>query len=88
MDILECLECIDKQKKYSKLKKSVLRAAIAAGVYHIWSMRNVRLWSNRMETSVHNVQTVKSEISYRIKLIMPKKVNVRDREWIESICGK
>ena len=43
LDILESLECIAKQKKYSNFKEGVLRAAVAAGVYHIWSMRNLRL---------------------------------------------
>ena len=69
-------------------RKGVLRAAVAAEVYHIWNMRNVRLWSNRLEAVDHTVQNVKKEISYRVKLVMPKKVKVREREWFESIFVK
>ena len=80
------MKSIDKQKKVSKFRKGVQRAVIAAGVYHVWFMRNAKLWGNRVETIEYIVQIVKKEIAYRVKHVMPKKVKVRDREWFESIC--
>ena len=74
--------------KMSIVRKRILYAVIGVVVYHVWRVRNEALWEAKVSRIQHTVQRIEKEILLRIKLVMPKKANIKDREWIESKCTK
>ncbi|XP_062108101.1 uncharacterized protein LOC133818979 [Humulus lupulus] len=78
-----CLLC--GAKRMSVVRKSIIYAALAALVYHIWRVRNDVFWSNKLWHVDNTVQRVVREIQIRISLVMPKKAKAIDREWVTKI---
>ena len=86
--LLEVLRWIDKCKRISKFRRNVLRAAVAACIYQIWTARNEQLWIQKIGDIRSTVQIIKHRIVNRVRHVMPKEVSKSDREWFDAICTK
>ncbi|XP_062103391.1 uncharacterized protein LOC133814450 [Humulus lupulus] len=71
--------------KLSPFRKQVLAAALAATVYQIWHCRNVAIWNQRVSTVLVLTKRIQSVVKNRIQGVMPKKVNLIDRDWFENL---
>ncbi|XP_062075816.1 uncharacterized protein LOC133779936 [Humulus lupulus] len=85
LNLVHLIRWIHKAKRMSVIRKSFLYAALAALVYHIWRVRNDVFWNNKLWLVDNIVQRVIREIQVRITLVMPKKAQTIDREWVSKI---
>ena len=63
-----------------------MRAIIAACTYHIWRNRNEVLWTQKVWTIAHTVQSIQQDVKNRLSVVLPKKLVYKDRCWYEKIC--
>ncbi|XP_030502749.2 uncharacterized protein LOC115717921 [Cannabis sativa] len=71
--------------KYSKFRKQVYYAAIAASVYSVWQNRNAQIWNSHMHTVGSLMQQIKWILKHRIASVMPGKVAEKDRVWFSNL---
>uniref|UniRef100_A0A803PLB3 Reverse transcriptase domain-containing protein n=1 Tax=Cannabis sativa TaxID=3483 RepID=A0A803PLB3_CANSA len=71
--------------KYSKFRKQVYYAAIAASVYSVWQNRNAQIWNSNMHTVGSLMQQIKWILKHIIASVMPGKVAEKDRVWFSNL---
>ena len=77
-----------RKSKLSTVRKRVFHALLIALIYHIWAARNDAFWQGKVWMITLTVKKVVKEIQLRLKFVMPKKANSRDRVWADAICTK
>ena len=77
-----------RKAKISAVKRKIFQLVTAAMVYNIWRVRNEVLWSFKLWMVSNTVQRIKQDIRLRLRMYMPKKATVNEKEWVECICLK
>ncbi|XP_062102336.1 uncharacterized protein LOC133812574 [Humulus lupulus] len=85
LNLLHLIRWIHKAKRMSIIRKNIMYAALEALVYHIWRVRNDVYWNKKLWHVDNTVQRVVRESQVRITLVMPKKAQTIDREWVTKI---
>ncbi|XP_062085554.1 uncharacterized protein LOC133791650 [Humulus lupulus] len=80
------LQWIGKTRRWSRFQKSTLIAVIASLIYHIWRVRNVILWSQKVWSIAHTVQAIQRDIRLRIYPLILSKTKSLDKDWFHEIC--
>ena len=70
----------------NKFRKSILYAVLAAVAYNIWKARNEVLWLGQLCLVNTVVKKIIGDVKLRVKLVMPRKVSQKERDWVEYIC--
>ena len=86
MQLTELQAWIQKKKGITKVRRCVLYAGLAACVYQIWKSRNEALWQHKVRTVEQTIKSIKCDVYNRMYTGLPKKVVLKDREWIEQLC--
>lgn len=68
----------DRRSRYSKFRKHVLAASLAAVVYGVWHARNLSYWQHAIPSIASSIAQQKCIVRNRVKLVMPKKVSRKD----------
>lgn len=68
-----------------KISRSLIRAIVAALIYHIWQARNGALWNKAVTKPTEILKRIKEESKCRMMDILQKKTQCKDKGWIENL---
>lgn len=71
--------------KYSRFRKQLIYAVIAASVYHIWQLRNDKIWNNKTVQVEEVVRKIKHDVIARVQCIFPKRISSSDKNWFDDL---
>ena len=77
-----------RKARISAVKRKIFHLVLAAVIYNIWLVRNDVLWSFKLWLVSKTVQKIKHDVRMRLRMYMPKKATVNEKEWVECICLK
>ena len=70
------------RKATGKISRALIRAIIAALIYHIWQARNGALWNKAVVRPTKIMKKIREESKGRF---MSRGIKCKDRKWIDNL---
>lgn len=83
--IQQLVTWIQRNCKHNNYRRKVYVVGIDATIYYIWKMRNEKIRQHSNIDTTNTVQQIKSAIKARIHKIPCKKLNCKDRNWLDHL---
>ena len=73
------------RKATGKISRALIRAIIAALIYHIWQAQNGALWNKAVVRSKELMKKIREESKGKFMSRIHRGIKCKDRKWIDNL---